>query len=104
LAEPTVTQSGSEPYGQVGQDDLKKSEFWEHSFYMDCTELDFRPWAISGQETSGLNPDTPTKNPVTANVVAGFFFVSGFERPAPVRTLMLKVSGGLGQNRPQNLV
>ena len=56
------------------------------------------------QEASGSNPDTPTKNPVTTNVVAGFFFVWGFERQAPVRTLVQKLSGGhfLGQGKIHN--
>ena len=40
------------------------------------------------QEASGSNPDTPTKIPVTTFVVAGIFFVLGFERTAPVRTLV----------------
>ena len=40
------------------------------------------------QEASGSNPDTPTKIPVTTSVVSGIFFLSGFERTAPVRTLV----------------
>ena len=53
--------------------------------------LDFGVWRslvsrlVRVQEASGSNPDTPTKNPVTTSVVAGFFLVSGFERAAPVR-------------------
>jgi len=31
------------------------------------------------QEASGSNPDTPTKNPVTIFMVAGFLIVLGFE-------------------------
>ena len=47
------------------------------------------------QEASGSNPDTPTKIPVTTFVVAGIFFVSGFERP------LRKHAGGmfLGRGR-----
>ena len=53
------------------------------------------------QEASGSNPDTPTKIPESAFAGSGIFFVSGFERPAPVRRLVQKVSGGhfLGRGR-----
>ena len=37
------------------------------------------------QEASGSNPDTPTKIPVTTNVVTGIFFMAEFEKPALVR-------------------
>ena len=36
-------------------------------------------------EAAGSNPATPTKNPVTTFVVAGFLIVAGFERPAPAQ-------------------
>ena len=47
------------------------------------------------QEAAGSNPATPTKNPVTTSVVAGFLIVAGFERP------LRKHAGGmfLGRGR-----
>ena len=54
------------------------------------------------QEAPGSNPGTPTKIPVTTSVVTGIFIVPGFERTAPVHSLVQKVSGGLFLRSKEN--
>ena len=85
-----------------------KDNYWGNQWHrLDKTMLfhyntmDYGVWRslvsrlVRVQEASGSNPDTPTKIPVTTNVVTGILFVSGFERP------LRKHAGGmfLGRGR-----
>ena len=93
----TVTQSTSELYGQVGQDSLQKPELWTQSLCMDCTELDLRPWAISGPRGLGFESRYSDQKMKTAHL-GSLHFSFGLCRDSkdrPERSEGNKQSSGL---------
>ena len=74
----TVTQSASEPYGQIGHVGLKNLRFWTESHKMGITEFVFRPGAISGPR--GLGFESRYSDQKSGDHICGRrIFLSGFE-------------------------
>ena len=96
----TVTQSASEPYGQIGHVGLENLRFWTESHKMGIMEFVFRSGAISGPRGLGFESrySDHRKQPFSQRKSCenGCFHRIRFQ------TDQNKSTCGLGQNRPQN--